>query len=49
MKTPIIIKPTDRSGSRSITKIEDLSDEEKLKTAIRDAIEVSFEKKAIVE
>ena len=41
MKTPIIIKPTDRSGSRSITKIEDLSDEEKLKTAIRDAIEVS--------
>ena len=49
MKTPIIVKPTDRSGSRSITKIEDLSDEEKLKTAIRDAIEVSFEKKAIVE
>ena len=49
MKTPISVKPTDRSGSRSITKIEDLSDEEKLKTAIRDAIEVSFEKKAIVE
>ena len=49
MKAPIIVKPTDRSGSRSITKIEDFCDEEKLKNAIREAIEVSFEKKAIVE
>lgn len=49
MKAPIIVKPTDRSGSRSITKIEDLNDVEKLKKAINEAIEVSFEKKAIVE
>ena len=49
MKAPVIVKPTDRSGSRSITKIEDLNDVEKLKKAINEAIEVSFEKKAIVE
>lgn len=29
MKFPIIIKPTDRSGSRAITKIEKSSDIEK--------------------
>lgn len=49
MKAPIIIKPTDRSGSRSITKIEDINDTEKLKKAINDAVQVSFEKRAIIE
>lgn len=45
-KMPIIIKPTDRSGSRGITKLED---KEKLTETIRTAIENSFEKKAIIE
>ncbi len=49
MKTPIIVKPTDRSGSRSITKIEDLTKIDELKNAISEAINTSFEKKAIVE
>lgn len=49
MQFPIIIKPTDRSGSRSITKIENLNETEKIKKAIDDAISVSFEKKAILE
>ena len=48
MNLPIIVKPTDRSGSRSITKIESL-DSEELKKAIEEAISVSFEKKAIIE
>lgn len=43
---PIIVKPTDRSGSRSIMKLESLDG---LKEAVRAACEVSFEKKAIVE
>lgn len=49
MEAPIIVKPTDRSGSRSITKIEDLSEIKKLENAINEAINTSFEKKAIVE
>lgn len=43
---PVIVKPTDRSGSRGIAKIlkkEDLSN------AVKQASEYSFEKKAIVE
>ncbi len=43
---PVIVKPTDRSGSRAITKAES---PEGLKEAINQAIEQSFEKKAIVE
>ena len=43
---PVIVKPTDRSGSRGITRVEC---EEELKPAISHAIEQSFEKKAIVE
>lgn len=43
---PIIVKPTDRSGSRSITK---LSSAEGLDNAIQLAIEDSFENMAIVE
>ena len=46
IKLPIIVKPTDRSGSRAITKITDFKD---LEAAIQDAVEQSFEKKAIVE
>jgi biotin carboxylase len=43
---PIIVKPTDRSGSRGVTKVETKEDFE---TAINRAIEESFAKEAIVE
>lgn len=46
MKLPIIVKPTDRSGSRAITKITDFKD---LEDAIKAAVEQSFENQAIVE
>ena len=46
MKLPVIVKPTDRSGSRSITKLEDF---EGLEKAISEAVSNSFEKKAIIE
>lgn len=46
MNYPLIIKPTDRSGSRSITKIYK---KEELLQAIKKAQEDSFENKAIVE
>ena len=43
---PVIVKPTDRSGSRCVTK---LNTAEGIEEAIREACAVSFEKKAIVE
>lgn len=43
---PVIVKPTDRSGSRAITKVEKYCD---LEQAITNAVEQSFEKMAIVE
>lgn len=43
---PVIVKPTDRSGSRAITKVEK---PEEIERAIQNAIEQSFEKKAIIE
>lgn len=43
---PVIVKPTDRSGSRGITKLDSLKG---LGEAIKKAIDLSFEKKAIVE
>ncbi len=43
---PLIVKPTDRSGSRSIWKVEKKED---LASAIVDACNSSFEKKAIIE
>ena len=46
MTYPLICKPTDRSGSRAITKIYK---KEELAEAIDRAIENSFEKRAIVE
>ena len=46
LRLPVIVKPTDRSGSRAITKVTDFKD---LPEAIRNAVEQSFEKRAIVE
>ena len=43
---PIIVKPTDRSGSRGIFKLESY---EGLDNAVKTAIDVSFEKKALIE
>lgn len=46
MKLPVIVKPTDRSGSRGITK---LIKWDNLDTAVREAVNNSFSKEAIVE
>lgn len=46
LEYPIIVKPTDRSGSRGICK---LFDDKKLNSAVSHAIEESFEKKALIE
>lgn len=46
MQYPLIVKPTDRSGSRSITKI---NNQDELKEAVKRAKQDSFENKAIVE
>lgn len=43
---PLIVKPTDRSGSRGVTKIEQKNN---LQNAIERAINESFSKQAIVE
>lgn len=43
---PVIVKPTDRSGSRAITKLDS---DEGLREAIASAMDQSFEKAAIVE
>lgn len=43
---PIIVKPTDRSGSRGIYKLDN---KDKLKTVVNLAIEEGFEKKALIE
>lgn len=43
---PSIVKPTDRSGSRGIYKVENF---EELKTAIDNSMKESFEKKVLVE
>ena len=43
---PVIVKPTDRSGSRGITKVEN---PENLKKAVDYATKDSFEKSAIIE
>lgn len=46
LKYPVIVKPTDRSGSRGITK---LLSKQGLESAIEYAKEQGFEKKALVE
>ncbi len=43
---PIIVKPTDRSGSRGITKV---TSADEAKNAVKNASEYSFEHKAIIE
>ena len=43
---PLIVKPTDRSGSRAIHKV---TNEAELQEAIKNAIDVSYSKTAIVE
>ena len=43
---PLIVKPTDRSGSRGVRKVTDVS---KLRDAVYRAREYSFEKKAVIE
>lgn len=46
LKFPIIVKPTDRSGSRGIYKLESV---EGLYEAVRAAMREGFEKKALIE
>lgn len=46
MTFPMIVKPTDRAGSRGITKV---TAEEQIPDAIKLACENSFEKKALIE
>ena len=46
MTYPVIVKPTDRSGSRGITKVNQLDE---IPAAVKAAIENSFEKCAIIE
>lgn len=46
MKFPLIVKPTDRSGSRGITKVTDVS---QLSEAVEYSVRDSFEKFAIIE
>lgn len=45
-KYPVIVKPTDRSGSRGINKVYDINE---MKKAVKDAIDVSFNKEALIE
>lgn len=46
MNYPLIVKPTDRSGSRGITKVTDSS---QIAGALKISINQSFEKKALIE
>lgn len=46
LKFPLIVKPTDRSGSLGVTKVNDLYS---LQNAVKESIDFSFEKRAIVE
>ena len=46
MKFPVIVKPTDRSGSRGITKVYNIED---IENAVKYATKDSFEKSAIIE
>lgn len=43
---PAIVKPTDRSGSRAVSKVENAAE---LAIAVKNAVQESFEKKAIIE
>ena len=46
LQLPVIVKPTDRSGSRGVRKVERQED---IHAAVTQAIEQSFEKKAVIE
>ena len=46
MKFPVIVKPTDRSGSRGITKVDSVT---KIADAVKAATKDSFEKCAVIE
>ncbi len=46
LEYPVIVKPTDRSGSRGIFKLESPI---KLEKAVKAAIDAGFEKKALIE
>ena len=46
LEYPVIVKPTDRSGSRGIYKLDG---SDGLKDAVREAMDASFEKKALIE
>lgn len=46
LRFPVIVKPTDRSGSRGVTKVYDEKD---LEDALGKAMDESFEKRAIIE
>lgn len=46
LKFPVIVKPTDRSGSRGVTKVDDI---EQINFAIKKALKESLKKCAIVE
>ena len=46
LRFPVIVKPTDRSGSLGITKVEQIDD---LRTAVETALASSFKHEAIVE
>jgi len=43
---PVIVKPTDRSGSRGVTRVDDIAE---IPAAVERAVCQSFEKKAIIE
>ena len=48
LRFPVIVKPTDRSGSRGITKV-DRFDPDRLRAAVAAALKESFEKRAVIE
>ena len=45
-RNPVIVKPTDRSGSRGVEKVDNAND---LQAAIERACKESFQKKAVIE
>lgn len=47
MNYPLIVKPTDRSGSRGVTRLNSAKDD--LNEAVTRAVDQSFEKRAMVE
>jgi len=46
LKFPVIVKPTDRSGSRGVTKVSEISE---LRSAVKRALSESLKNEAIIE